>query len=875
MTTEVAFNPSSVNSFSHAAIMNANGTLFQSTITDVTWQTDATGTSAPGRYLVLGSDGTTDFNDGSYIAVYPNPSGALTSGQAIGWVGWVSSAPGNNGIWTAFLWSWIQIYLGSTNTGQTSILHQHAPGDNNIVNFRLAPPGRPDGADWRVDIGALHVRAWVAESYNRGLFGGTGPISTIQDLRLCYQRYDRPSISAITAPTASQTFTTTAKPTVAWTFVGDGLGPGGFQIKVFTAAQFGIGGFDPETSPNTYDSGIRVSTNPSFTIPVNLPQGSLRAYVKVFQVLPTSNYQHWSIDGITWLTQANNFRAFTIATTPPAAPVSMLPLPGGTVTTDLPTLGAEIAPLDATEALVKAEWQLARDSGFTTSLKTITQPDSAFAGDTSSNPNPTFVASMDVPAAQELFQGVWFMRARAIDTFGVAGAYGSTTTFTVTHVPTALTFTPTAGASLLYVGTTTTPVTGTWVFSDPSPTDSQTAYQVLVERDSDGLSIVDTGKVVSTAQSATVTIPSAQKDVMLRWRVRVYDSDDVVSAYSANQQFFVRDLPTVAVTAPPTGAWPSPTPTIAWTFSSSGGRTQAAFRVTVTDTAGSVLVYDSGWQTGSGLSYTIPDPVMVVTHTYLVRVYVRDSVGFEQSATQTATATWTPPTSPTFTVSATSTDTAGGTVLSWPQNRDPTFVDYRIWHQVIGEDPAPILSRSITDTAPSTYSVKDYSAPTNKNVTFWVTQRAIRFGTIIESALGTGIAVMTTTTHYWIVNPDNEALNVRLARVMSDTYAENWEQETIELLGRGRRVERGTRYGISGTLTATVYGAEDLGLDANAIRRNLLAMKAGSLAVYLRTPFGDVWRVVLSDIEIERIAGVGINAYFSTTIPYTEVVASE
>lgn len=75
---------------------------------------------------------------------------------------------------------------------------------------------------------------------------------------------------------------TTNRPRVTWTITDpEGDLQVGYQVRVFTAAQYGIGGFNPATSPATHDSGMISSADAEYRIPINLANGTWRAYVKV------------------------------------------------------------------------------------------------------------------------------------------------------------------------------------------------------------------------------------------------------------------------------------------------------------------------------------------------------------------------------------------------------------------------------------------------------------------------------------------------------------------------------------------------------------------------------------------------------------------
>lgn len=69
------------------------------------------------------------------------------------------------------------------------------------------------------------------------------------------------------------------------------------------------------------------------------------------------------------------------------------------------------------------------------------------------------------------------------------------------------------------------------------------------------------------------------------------------------------------------------TPTLKWTFSDpDAGDKQSGYRVTVFNTAGT-LVFDSSWQTGSAMTYTIPSGKLARGTTYYWRVETKDSKG--------------------------------------------------------------------------------------------------------------------------------------------------------------------------------------------------------------------------------------------------------
>lgn len=78
------------------------------------------------------------------------------------------------------------------------------------------------------------------------------------------------------------TVTDTNQPTISWTNTldSDGSGQYFYRVKVFSSAQYGAGGFDPDTSTPTW-SGTALNANTSVVVDTPLTNGTYRAYVQV------------------------------------------------------------------------------------------------------------------------------------------------------------------------------------------------------------------------------------------------------------------------------------------------------------------------------------------------------------------------------------------------------------------------------------------------------------------------------------------------------------------------------------------------------------------------------------------------------------------
>lgn len=95
----------------------------------------------------------------------------------------------------------------------------------------------------------------------------------------------------------------------------------------------------------------------------------------------------------------------------------------------------------------------------------------------------------------------------------------------------------------------------------------------------------------------------------------------------------LRTPPTVVLTAP-TGVVTTTSATATWTFASSIGRAQAAYRLKLRTVDGSVVFYDSGTVLGAGATAVIPF-LLASSSTYVVAVTVYDGLDWSPEATIT------------------------------------------------------------------------------------------------------------------------------------------------------------------------------------------------------------------------------------------------
>jgi hypothetical protein len=667
--------------------------------------------------------------------------------------------------------------------------------------------------------------------------GGIGPYSTATSFTV--------TVPALTAPTtvtpAASSTVTTIYPTFGATIVADGSGrlkKAEWQIATDSGFTAGVRNL---VEP---DSDFRVSgatTEIMVNDPLGAATGSSTWYVRARSVGNDGSVSGWTAG-----------QSFTVTKAAPPTPTGITPATGGSnVLTNTPTLGGILGV--ATEGrLQKLEWRLATDAGMSANLRTVTSADLTASGSVSAL----------VPFANKLSQTTWYIQARAVDEYGHAGSYSAAHSFVVSHPPLAVPQSPINDQMYQYGATNTF----SWLFTDTSPLDVQTAYQIVVENNATGAVVLDTGKVASSSLSGNHAIPAGSKDVKLRWKIKLWDTDDVAGNYSSYQLFTVSDPPVVTITSPTAGgSLTTGQPTITWT--NDGSTVQASRRVVITRVLDGVVVADSGLANTSVLSYTTPTVVLENTLSYTVSVTVTDQYGMTSTTTHTFTTTYQAPDVVFFSVDETQVDTAGPVLIDWSQSApDSFFVDWRLYRRQVESLEWEILQ---VITNPAITYWHDWTALSNTVYEYAVTQRAGRSGIVLESPKATTQSVVVEGGHYWLINPNDETDNVRLSHVTGDSFTDEYEEASMVIIGRGRKVNHGTRLGYAGTLTVQLRD-DDFGT-ARSKRVHLQMLKDARTSYYMRTPFGDLFEVSLGNLGFGRVAGVGTSEYLDVTIPYAEV----
>lgn len=673
-------------------------------------------------------------------------------------------------------------------------------------------------------ISSQYYSAWVVvTTTDIGTVDVTGPSGTITDRG--------PTITWTYSPTQSRQSRASIQ-----VFAGSGAPTFGLDIPVATGDISG-----PAASWRVYvpaGTGVEGRGSP-------LPDGDYRAYVWV----QDSGVNEWI---------GPDYIGFTVSD-PVNTPTLLSPADNATTSTSKPTL-IGLQASQAGGAKVKLRFQVASEETFTNDLQTFTEADASL--------RTSGTGYMEVPAA--LTQGSWNWRARSIDEYGTTGSWTSLRTLVVAHAPSSSNWTPSLGSSVAYTGS----VALAWTFTDPWDGDSQSAFQARGwAGDDPGTLIFDSGVTVSTTQGYTATgIASGLKDDALYWQVRVRDQDEVWSAWSPPALFYTSDAPTVAITAPSNGSTvTTSTPTIAWTFTASGGRVQSEWRVVVTNEDTSTDIFDSEWNLGTDTSYILPIPVVDLLTNYSVTVYLKDNHGLTGTDNNTFDADYTLPDPVTFTLDSSTYATTALVQVDWSTaTEDGNFEAWRVYRRPTGTTDWTLIA----STGTGVKEWADYTSPSGIEVEYAVVQAISTFGLTVET-LYQPQETTNTSEKYFLVVPSSNDLNLCLFNVRADSFDDEKEMSVIKLIGRGRRVEQGTKYGKTGQLDVAFYDVEVPAVTARAQRLAIEAIRDAELPTYLRNPFGDVWLVALESMNVQRVAGVGLREFATASLTYTEITSDQ
>jgi len=526
-------------------------------------------------------------------------------------------------------------------------------------------------------------------------------------------------------------------------------------------------------------------------------------------------------------------------------------------------------------------YELATDASFTQNVisETINFVSKGFynqqAGESYTWPTGTNSTTMGIYETL-LKQGTWYLRVRAAGSSSMPNSsYAATKTFTVSHAPAVTVVSPSSGQFAVL----TSVINFRFNATDAWSADTVSAYQILVENNSTGANIIDTGKVAQAlplgSSTIALAVSAAYLDVTLRWRVRVWDSTDTASTYSSYGIFTPVLAPAVTITSPlDSETIATGRPKFDWTVGLSLGRTVSKSLLTVRDIDLGEIVWQREYGAGV-LTATPSQPILVNGLIYSVTLDVTDSKNITGTATNTFSTSFVSPDPIAYNVRQEDLNDLGYVQVEWVE----AVLDEGLiaWHVYRKEMPTGEweLIQQITDLGARSYN--DYLVESGKSYMYSVTQLADRFGDVLESPVGTtvtggnpeaeGRVVDATVQMYWLICLARPELTTALPGVIDEPSTLEYESESYTLIGRGRHVDYGDRLGYSGSLTIQVRQPEV----TSSLRKRVEELREAQETYYLRTPFGKLFPVALGNPEWTPRRGTGLMEMGDLSLPYEEV----
>jgi hypothetical protein len=573
--------------------------------------------------------------------------------------------------------------------------------------------------------------------------------------------------------------------------------------------------------------------------------------------------------------------------------ISTKPVNGGVADSSNPDLEVVIDDDQRfAQSRQKVQWQFATVSSFASGTIAVsyTQPDSKFVKIEGTNTTGKTVTITDkLPSNYALTGGTYYMRARMVDEWGNLGKWTTTRTVFLIHPPVTTAKSPANGVFLHYGDGE---VTFDWTVTDSSPTDHQTAYQLQVITNA-GVTILSTSKITSEETTHAATISDTYKNTLLYWIVKAWDTNDTPGNFSEPAFFTLTDPPSATIIEPdPDEIVETGMPDLIANMVTSGGRKikQVVFAIT----KGKQPVWNTkrlgNWSNGEDVTVQVPQDVLSNNTKYSVQVSVVDSGNLSGvSAVHAFTVAWTPPPAPTTLTGDYTTyypyelvldEPAGYNLLEWTDVADSDFYSWNLYRKDDLIDPNTndvleygeykLIYREY-ETG-SAYEFRDYFAPAGAYRSRYVLRQQIDLnGQMIESDNGNIVTTYQKSDGYWLILESTipGIADVFKFNVNEDSFTDEQEESEFTVVGRGRVVNRGEDLGPKGTMTSKIR--DSAGRTARQKRLLLLDAQKTLRKVWLRNPFGDVFRVSVSQIQVSRIPGVGLQEFVDVSIPYAKV----
>lgn len=219
------------------------------------------------------------------------------------------------------------------------------------------------------------------------------------------------------------------------------------------------------------------------------------------------------------------------------------------------------------------------------------------------------------------------------------------------------------------------------------------------------------------------------------------------------------------------------------------------------------------------------------------------------------------------------TGTTGEYEISWNETgKDAQFYAYRLYVREQGATEWILAWETTEDTASYSYDLFQFAANTTTELCVVEVTQSVSQG-LVEGAYNVDSFTTSGLPGYYIINADDSSQNFYLEHATGHTGDDVWEEGVFTLIGRGRKLDRGTHLGDEGSITATLYQTPTRTVREQLLELRALRENAGSCdaPLFIRSPFGDIIKVAITGIPYTRVPGVGLNDMMDVTINYIEV----
>lgn len=400
-----------------------------------------------------------------------------------------------------------------------------------------------------------------------------------------------------------------------------------------------------------------------------------------------------------------------------------------------------------------------------------------------------------------------------------------------------------------------------WTFSDPDVGNTQSAYQLFIIKVSDGSTALDTGKVVSSTASKSLTGSTLTNANQYQWKVRTWDNSDVVGPYSSLGSFYASAKPTTTITVPVSDGTTVATSTLTanWTYSDPESEASSAYQVRITDNS-DVQLYTTGKVTATSvLALTIAYTLANSTN-YKVKITTWDAKDIASTeVVRTFVTSFTVPATPTLTATVQTGYIAIAITNPTPVGAQPAITGNDLYRRTTGTTAYIRIATGLANNG--TYN--DYAAASGISYDYYVQANGNN-----NTSANSAVAARSLTLHcvylHDVVNPSGTIYRFKLdGKGRTASYTP--DVTMLQFVGRTRPVAQFGESG-QGKISVQLDMMQTSG-DMQALR----ALMARNATICYRDNRGRKLFGIITALPESDIPQIG----YSTTLDMTENAFSE